>query len=67
MVKFLNNPAHPDFYDNRNDRMPAFGEKQILSEQQIGMIVDWLRGDWYEPLVNRNRMPKPKEPQLKFA
>jgi ubiquinol-cytochrome c reductase cytochrome b subunit len=50
LVKFLNNPAHPEFYDSRNDRMPAFGEKQILSEQQIGMIADWLRGDWYEPV-----------------
>jgi ubiquinol-cytochrome c reductase cytochrome b subunit len=51
LVKFLNNPAHPDFYGQKNDRMPAFGEKQILSEQQIGLLADWLRGDWYEPLV----------------
>ncbi|MDB6125872.1 MAG: menaquinol-cytochrome reductase [Pedosphaera sp.] len=51
LMKFLNNPGHPDFYGKKNDRMPAFGEKQILSEQQIGLIVDWLRGDWFEPLV----------------
>lgn len=48
LVKFLNNPGHPDFYSERNDRMPAFGEKQILSPQAIGLIADWLRGDWYE-------------------
>jgi ubiquinol-cytochrome c reductase cytochrome b subunit len=50
LVKFINNPAHANFYGDRNDRMPAFGEKQILNEQQIGMIADWLRGDWYEPV-----------------
>ena len=49
LIKFLNNPAHDDFYGQRNDRMPAFGEKQILSPQEIGLIADWLRGDWYEP------------------
>jgi ubiquinol-cytochrome c reductase cytochrome b subunit len=48
LVKFIHNPAHPSFYGDKNDRMPAFGEKQILNEQQIGMIADWLRGDWYE-------------------
>ncbi len=48
LVKFLNNPAHPDFYGARNDRMPAFGEKQILDALQIGLLADWLRGDWYE-------------------
>ena len=49
LVKFLNNPGHPDFYGDRNDHMPAFGEKQILTADQIGLIADWLRGDWYEP------------------
>jgi len=49
LVKFLANPAHPDFYGDRNDRMPAFGDKQILSAAEIGLLVDWLRGEWYEP------------------
>jgi ubiquinol-cytochrome c reductase cytochrome b subunit len=49
LVKFLNNPAHPNFYGDHNDHMPAFGEKQILTSQSIGLIADWLRGDWYEP------------------
>jgi ubiquinol-cytochrome c reductase cytochrome b subunit len=48
-VNFLNNPAHPSRYGKLNDRMPAFGEKKILTEAQIGLVVDWLRGDWYEP------------------
>jgi ubiquinol-cytochrome c reductase cytochrome b subunit len=51
LVKFLTNPGHPAFYGERNDRMPAFGQKQILSPQAIGMIADWLRCEWYEPEV----------------
>jgi ubiquinol-cytochrome c reductase cytochrome b subunit len=50
LINFISNPAHPDFYGKRNDRMPAFGSDQILSEQAIGLIADWLRGSWYEPL-----------------
>jgi len=49
LVRFLNNPGHEDFYGKRNDRMPAFGEKKMLSPEEIGLIADWLRGDWYEP------------------
>ena len=45
----LNNPAHPSYYDKRNDRMPAFGQEQILNARELGLIVDWLRGEWYEP------------------
>jgi mono/diheme cytochrome c family protein len=49
LMTMLDNPAHPDLYGKKNDRMPAFGEEKILSEQQIGLIADWLRGTWYEP------------------
>ena len=49
LVDFLHNPKHVRFYGKRNDRMPAFGEEQILDAKQIGLIADWLRGDWYEP------------------
>jgi ubiquinol-cytochrome c reductase cytochrome b subunit len=48
LVKLVANPAHADFYGKRNDRMPAFGADKVLSEQQIGLIVDWLRGEWDE-------------------
>jgi ubiquinol-cytochrome c reductase cytochrome b subunit len=47
--RFLNNPGHPQFYGEENGRMPAFGEKHILTDEQIGLLLDWLRGDWYEP------------------
>ncbi len=47
LVRFLNNPADTNsFYGDLNDRMPAFGQKGILSQEEIGMIADWLRGDW---------------------
>ncbi len=49
LIGFINNPAHAEFYGDRNDRMPAFGADQILTEQQIGFVADWLRGSWYEP------------------
>jgi len=49
LINFIGNPKHADFYDERNDRMPAFGSDQILNAQTIGLIADWLRGNWYEP------------------
>ena len=44
-VDFIRNPAHERFYGSRNDRMPAYGEQKLLDDRQIGLIVDWLRGD----------------------
>ncbi len=29
--------------------MPAFGVKKILTDKEIGLIADWLRGDYFEP------------------
>jgi mono/diheme cytochrome c family protein len=29
--------------------MPSFGAEERLTREQIGLIVDWLREDWYEP------------------
>jgi ubiquinol-cytochrome c reductase cytochrome b subunit len=45
LTDFIKNPAHERFYGKRNDRMPAFGADGILTEQQIGLLVDWLRGE----------------------
>jgi ubiquinol-cytochrome c reductase cytochrome b subunit len=49
LLGILDDPAHERFYSDRNDHMPAFGAKGILDAQAIGLIADWLRGDWYEP------------------
>lgn len=58
-IAFIRNPAHKRFYGKRNDRMSIFGPKYRedgslerpaqISDEEIGFIVDWLRGEWYEP------------------
>jgi ubiquinol-cytochrome c reductase cytochrome b subunit len=49
LVDFISNPAHERFYGKRNDRMPKFGEDKVLDSHAIGLIADWLQGNWYEP------------------
>jgi quinol-cytochrome oxidoreductase complex cytochrome b subunit/mono/diheme cytochrome c family protein len=44
-IDFIKNPAHPRFYGEHNDRMPLYGEQKLLDDREIGLIVDWLRGD----------------------
>lgn len=45
LLEFLSDPASERFYDERNDRMPAFAER--LSDGDRELLADWLRGDWY--------------------
>lgn len=47
MIGMVSNPSHPMFYGDNNDRMPAFADEGILSDQQIELVVDWIRADWY--------------------
>ncbi len=49
LIGIISDPKHQRFYGRRNDRMPAFAGDQILDSQSIGLLADWLRGDWYEP------------------
>ncbi len=49
LVAFITNPEHERFYGDRNDRMPAFGEEKSLTSQEIGLVADWIRGEWYVP------------------
>lgn len=55
ILGLLADPTHASFYGLRNDRMPAYvespaqPEKNRLQADQIGLITDWLRGEWYEP------------------
>lgn len=46
MIGMVRNPSHPLYYAGNNDRMPAFGDEGILTEAEIGLVVDWLRQDW---------------------
>lgn len=54
LLAFIRNPAATQFYGERNDRMPAFAphdnaDLNQLDDKSLELIVDWLRGDWYEP------------------
>jgi ubiquinol-cytochrome c reductase cytochrome b subunit len=55
LVGMISDPNHQRFYPDTNDGMPAFAEhpgdssENILSREAIGLVVDWLRGEWYEP------------------
>lgn len=55
IIGIISDPTHQRFYRDKNDRMPAYAknparpEENILSAEQVQMIADWLRGQWYEP------------------
>ena len=54
LVGIITDPTHQRFYPEDNDRMPSFGVGSdggppTLTEDQIGLIADWLRGSWYRP------------------
>lgn len=49
LISFISDPAHERFYGERNDRMPSFGKEKILTPQEIGLVTDWIRREWYEP------------------
>jgi ubiquinol-cytochrome c reductase cytochrome b subunit len=59
----ISDPKHQRFYREDNDRMPSFAEhpddpgKNMLSAHSLGLIVDWLRGEWYKPPIE----PAPAE------
>ena len=53
LIGVVSNPAHKRFYGKKNDRMPAYvpsdvPAQNVLSRRDIGLLVDWLRGEWYE-------------------
>jgi ubiquinol-cytochrome c reductase cytochrome b subunit len=52
LMGIITDPNHERFYPDTNDRMPSFGISPeggvaALSQDQIRLIADWLRGDWY--------------------
>jgi ubiquinol-cytochrome c reductase cytochrome b subunit len=49
MLGLLHDPSGESYYGEDNDRMPSFGIEESLTPQQMGLVVDWLRGDWYTP------------------
>ncbi len=62
MIDFIKNPADERFYGDRNDRMPAFAphdnpQLNQLDDHTIGLIVDWLRGDWVRTSAEADEEP----------
>ncbi|NNF38129.1 MAG: hypothetical protein HKN71_05650, partial [Gemmatimonadetes bacterium] len=49
ILGMLHDPTQERFYGDDNDRMPSFGLDESLTEREMGLVTDWLRGDWYEP------------------
>jgi ubiquinol-cytochrome c reductase cytochrome b subunit len=61
LLGMIGNPQHERFYnEEHNDRMPAFAkdpmqpQMNLLSPRELSQIVDWLRGEWYEPPAESN-------------
>ena len=59
LAEFVANPAHERFYGENNEGMPAFAAvpepspENLLSREQLLLVVDWLRGDWPEPAATQ--------------
>ncbi|HBO42510.1 MAG TPA: menaquinol-cytochrome C reductase [Planctomycetaceae bacterium] len=52
-IGIVRDPTLQRFYGRNNDRMPAYAETDdqsmnLMTDRQIEVLVDWLRGDWYE-------------------
>jgi mono/diheme cytochrome c family protein len=62
LTGMINNPAHKRFYGKDNDRMPAFGEQQLLTPLQIAVLADFLRGEWYTPSAAPPARPQSPAP-----
>jgi ubiquinol-cytochrome c reductase cytochrome b subunit len=43
LISFISEPENSRFYGEQNDRMPSYRSEDILTEKEIGLIVDWLR------------------------
>lgn len=63
LMGMIANPKGERFYREDNDRMPSFAEHpgnspaNILDARSMGLIVDWLRGEWYEPAAAADTTP----------
>jgi ubiquinol-cytochrome c reductase cytochrome b subunit len=55
LAAMIADPQDERFYGDRNDRMPSFAkpslppDHHLLNPRELDLVVDWLRGDWYEP------------------
>jgi len=67
MMGMLCNPSHERFYRRENDRMPAFAEdphnpkEHMVSIRELSLIVDWMRGQYYDKDESIPRLPHSEE------
>jgi quinol-cytochrome oxidoreductase complex cytochrome b subunit/mono/diheme cytochrome c family protein len=67
MMGFVSDPTHERFYRHENDRMPSFAkdlahpENNNVSIRELSLIVDWLRGEFYNPEDKSPVLPHEKE------
>ena len=43
LIAFIENPEDARFYGKKNDRMPCYGRDEKLKEEEIAILVDWIR------------------------
>ena len=46
LLGMLHDPSTDAYYGEDNDRMPLFGVDELLTEAEMRLVADWLRGDW---------------------
>jgi ubiquinol-cytochrome c reductase cytochrome b subunit len=61
LTAFISDPAAERFFPENNDRMPAYASHtenlaaNLLTSDELDLLVSWLRGEWYEPDAQGNR------------
>jgi len=43
LIAFIENPEDGRFYGKKNDRMPCYGRDGKLKDEEIAILVDWIR------------------------
>ena len=43
LIAFIENPEDKRFYGKKNDRMPCYGRDGKLKDEEIAILVDWIR------------------------
>lgn len=67
MLGIVSDPTHRRFYGRENDRMPSFAAdlanpaSHSVSVREISLIIDWLRGDYYDPTDEYPVLPHKEE------
>lgn len=67
MMGMISDPENARFYRSENDRMPCFAkdlehpERHTVSIRELSLIVDWLRGDYYDAHDEKPVLPHAEE------